>query len=145
MKTWKTPRRPLKITVCITPQLNAIQTIPGAVFIWQTDDKQIDRRQKKKKNKQPRAPRGEQSRETYEWEDDGCGVGGKNPSSNQLHPWSVKRGNDSTHIRTQPSDHNNSDTLTLTLCSLITSMTPWVICCRTRIQSELICTQDNYH
>ena len=49
MKTWKTPRRPLKITVCITPQLNAIQTIPGAVFIWQTDDKQIDRRQKKKK------------------------------------------------------------------------------------------------
>lgn len=32
--------------MCITPQLNAIQTFLGAVFIWQTDDKQIDRQKK---------------------------------------------------------------------------------------------------
>lgn len=53
----------------------------------------IDRQQTSWQSQKPKAPWGGQSREIYEWEDEGCGVeGGENPRSRQVHRWVTLNG-----------------------------------------------------
>lgn len=60
--------------ICITPRLDAHLNISGCYFHL------IDRQQTSWQSQKPRAPRGRQSGEIYECEDEGCGTeGGENP------------------------------------------------------------------